>query len=109
MLPGGFVDGSEKADSAIMVCPFVEEMGESADGADEDDAKPEIENVVHNFIIALVVYFGVGYGIISGGSVAEWLKAHDSKSCGRVNRLEGSNPFASAKNERRELALLFRF
>ena len=34
--------------------------------------------------------------IISGGSVAEWLKAHDSKSCGRVNRLEGSNPFASA-------------
>ena len=36
------------------------------------------------------------YGIIIDGSVAEWLKAHDSKSCGRVNRLEGSNPFASA-------------
>ena len=37
-----------------------------------------------------------GYARIRGGSVAEWLKAHDSKSCGRVNRLEGSNPFASA-------------
>ena len=24
------------------------------------------------------------YGRIGGGSVAEWLKAHDSKSCGRV-------------------------
>ena len=24
------------------------------------------------------------YGIIGDGSVAEWLKAHDSKSCGRL-------------------------
>lgn len=31
------------------------------------------------------------------GSVAEWLKAHDSKSCGRFPRLGGSNPLASAK------------
>ena len=37
-----------------------------------------------------------GYGRIGGGSVAEWLKAHDSKSCGRVDRLGGSNPLASA-------------
>ena len=36
------------------------------------------------------------YGIIIDGSVAEWLKAHDSKSCGRVDRLGGSNPLASA-------------
>ena len=28
--------------------------------------------------------------------MAEWLKAHDSKSCGRVDRLGGSNPLASA-------------
>ena len=31
-----------------------------------------------------------------GGSVAEWLKAHDSKSCG-LKSLGGSNPLASAK------------
>ena len=30
------------------------------------------------------------------GSVAEWLKAHDSKSCGQ-QCLGGSNPLASAK------------
>ena len=29
--------------------------------------------------------------------MAEWLKAHDSKSCGRDDRLGGSNPLASAK------------
>ncbi len=29
--------------------------------------------------------------------MAEWLKAHDSKSCGRFSRLGGSNPLASAK------------
>ncbi len=34
--------------------------------------------------------------IIIDGSVAEWLKAHDSKSCGPFKGLEGSNPFASA-------------
>ena len=43
-----------------------------------------------------MVYLREIYGIISGGSVAEWLKAHDSKSCGRVDRLGGSNPLASA-------------
>ena len=32
--------------------------------------------------------------------MAEWLKAHDSKSCGRGDRLGGSNPLASAtKND----------
>ena len=31
------------------------------------------------------------------GSVAEWLKAHDSKSCGQ-QCLGGSNPLASAMN-----------
>lgn len=33
--------------------------------------------------------------------MAEWLKAHDSKSCGRVNRLGGSNPLASARNKKK--------
>ena len=28
--------------------------------------------------------------------MAEWLKAHDSKSCRRVGRLGGSNPLVSA-------------
>ena len=36
-------------------------------------------------------------GRIIGGSVAEWLKAHDSKSCGQ-QCLGGSNPLASAMN-----------
>lgn len=39
---------------------------------------------------------------IIGGSVAEWLKAHDSKSCGRVDRLGGSNPLASARKYKKE-------
>ena len=33
---------------------------------------------------------------IGDGSVAEWLKAHDSKSCGPPKGLGGSNPLASA-------------
>lgn len=33
---------------------------------------------------------------MKNGSVAEWLKAHDSKSCGQ-KCLGGSNPLASAK------------
>lgn len=37
------------------------------------------------------------------GSVAEWLKAHDSKSCGQ-QCLGGSNPLASAMNEIHELS-----
>ena len=44
----------------------------------------------------VLVYGGGECGIIMGGSVAEWLKAHDSKSCGRDDRLGGSNPLASA-------------
>ena len=32
-----------------------------------------------------IIRFGNRYGIILDGSVAEWLKAHDSKSCGRAN------------------------
>jgi hypothetical protein len=31
------------------------------------------------------------------GEVAEWLKAHDWKSCIRLNRIGGSNPPLSAK------------
>ena len=31
------------------------------------------------------------------GEVAEWLKAHDSKSCMRLSRIGGSNPPLSAK------------
>ncbi len=45
-------------------------------------------------------FFKRFYGKITYGSVAEWLKAHDSKSCGRVDRLGGSNPLASAKWEK---------
>ena len=30
------------------------------------------------------------------GRVAEWLKAHDSKSCDGVNPFGGSNPLSSA-------------
>ena len=33
------------------------------------------------------------------GSVAEWLKAHDSKSCGQ-QCLGGSNPLASARKKK---------
>ena len=36
------------------------------------------------------------YDIMYSGSVAEWLKAHDSKSCGQ-KCLGGSNPLASAR------------
>ena len=36
-----------------------------------------------------------GHDRIRSGSVAEWLKAHDSKSCG-LQSLGGSNPLASA-------------
>ena len=39
--------------------------------------------------------WGRKYDSIRGGSVAEWLKAHDSKSCGQ-QCLGGSNPLASA-------------
>ncbi len=39
---------------------------------------------------------GGRYAIIRSGSVAEWLKAHDSKSCGQ-KCLGGSNPLASAR------------
>ena len=52
-----------------------------------------------------MVLIGGVCDIIGGGSVAEWLKAHDSKSCGRVDRLGGSNPLASAKTDKQELAL----
>ena len=43
-----------------------------------------------------MIYPKGNYGIIIDGSVAEWLKAHDSKSCGRVDRLGSSNLPASA-------------
>ena len=39
---------------------------------------------------------------IGGGSVAEWLKAHDSKSCERFSRFAGPNPAASAKDENKK-------
>ena len=35
---------------------------------------------------------------MGGGDVAEWLKAHDSKSC-KCNSFGGSNPFISANLE----------
>ena len=36
------------------------------------------------------------YDIIRNGRVAEWLKAHDSKSCDGVDPFGGSNPLSSA-------------
>ncbi len=38
--------------------------------------------------------------------MAEWLKAHDSKSCGQ-QCLGGSNPLASAITKRSPLGLVF--
>ena len=39
--------------------------------------------------------------------MAEWLKAHDSKSCGRDDRLGGSNPLASATKKQDPAGLIF--
>ena len=98
VLPGGFVDGGEETDGAVMMRPFIEEVGESTNDADKNDTEPKVENIVHDYIIPFVVYFGVEYGIIDGGSVAEWLKAHDSKSCRRATvskvRILSLPPFA---------------
>ena len=41
-------------------------------------------------------YFLQFYARINGGRVAEWLKAHDSKSCDGVDPFGGSNPLSSA-------------
>ena len=46
------------------------------------------------------------YVKIEGGSVAEWLKAHDSKSCGQ-QCLGGSNPLASARIKKTTLVVVF--
>ena len=43
---------------------------------------------------------------MENGSVAEWLKAHDSKSCGQ-QCLGGSNPLASAKIKEIPLGIYF--
>lgn len=51
MFPGGFIDGGKEANGAIVVGPLVKEVGEGANGADGDNAEPEIKNVVHEFII----------------------------------------------------------
>ena len=88
MFPSGFVDGGKKTDDFIVMRPLVNKVGESADHRDNDKTKPEIKGIIHAPIIALVVYFRDRYGIIGGGSVAEWLKAHDSKSC-RLARVSG--------------------
>ena len=40
---------------------------------------------------------GVDYARIRYGRVAEWLKAHDSKSCDGVDPFGGSNPLSSAR------------
>ena len=52
VLPGGFVDGSEEPDRAVLAGEVVEKMGESASSRDDDDTKPHDENIVHIFIIA---------------------------------------------------------
>ena len=46
------------------------------------------------------------YGIIRSGSVAEWLKAHDSKSC-MQQCIGGSNPLASANHKKKPSGLIF--
>lgn len=46
-------------------------------------------------ILVWLMVDGGTCGKIRSGSVAEWLKAHDSKSCGPKG-LGGSNPLASA-------------
>ena len=53
----------------------------------------------HGFILYHQATMGVIYVKIRSGSVAEWLKAHDSKSCGQ-QCLGGSNPLASATSYR---------
>ena len=58
VLPSRFVDGGEEAEDVVMVRPLVQEVGESADCADDDDAEPKIECIVHIFIIPLVVFHG---------------------------------------------------
>ena len=42
-------------------------------------------------------YFPKKCARIRNGRVAEWLKAHDSKSCDGVDPFGGSNPLSSAK------------
>ncbi len=38
-------------------------------------------------------------GMCGNGEMAEWSKAHDSKSCRPLKGLEGSNPSLSAINK----------
>ncbi len=52
MLPGGFVNGSEKTNGAMFAGEVVEEVGEGAHGGDGDDADPHDKSVVHEGIIA---------------------------------------------------------
>ena len=53
------------------------------------------DNDYYNIFLRFVWHFFGFYAKIRNGSVAEWLKAHDSKSCG-LQSLGGSNPLASA-------------
>lgn len=52
MFPGGFVDGSEKANGAVLAGEVVKKMSKSASGGDNNDAEPHDEGVVHGYIIA---------------------------------------------------------
>ena len=58
MLPSGLVDGAEKADDAVVMRPVVKEVGESADGGNSNDTKPENEGIIHMVIIAQLKYGG---------------------------------------------------
>ena len=64
VLPGGFVDGGKEAEDAVLMGPVVEEVGDGASNANDNDAEPEVECVVHGFIIALMVGARGFYGII---------------------------------------------
>ena len=52
VFPSRFVDGAKEAGDAVVVRPVIEKVGKGADGRDNNDAKPEDENIVHVVIIA---------------------------------------------------------
>ena len=58
VFPGGFIDGGEEAEDVLLLTDVVEEVRQNANGRDDDDAEPEIEGVIHRYIITLMVYFG---------------------------------------------------
>ena len=52
VLPGGFVDRGKEADDATVMAPFVEKVSKGAEAGDNQEAKPDIESIIHTVIIA---------------------------------------------------------